>query len=131
MFDASADLGYPFTVGDTTGVAKTAVVAGLSDDAAGIGGAKLSLVFTQGAFPPGGALAFGIDRDTIADHAGGNSADLLAGSKVTARFVLADGVTKVKLSGTLVNRTGHGYSPDVGYGLINAQAALQALLTGQ
>ena len=67
-----------------------------------------------------------MDRDTTA-HSGGNSADLLAGSKVSAKFVLADG-SKVKLTGTLANKVGHGYSPDVGYGLIDADAALKSLL---
>ncbi len=30
--------------------------------------------------------------------------------------------------GTLKNKVGTGYSPDVGYGLINAEAALKKLL---
>ena len=41
--------------------------------------------------------------------------------------MLADG-SKVKLSGALANKVGRGYSPDVGYGLLNADAALKSLL---
>ena len=130
VFDDSPDNGYPFTVGDTINVAKTAVTAALTTGASGDASTKLGLIFDAGAFETGGAFDFGIDRDTIQDHSGGNSADLLANTKVLARFLLPDG-SKEKVTGTLVNQTGHGYSPDVGYGLINAKAALQALLGSQ
>ncbi len=125
-FELTSSTGYPFTVGELTTLVKTDVTASLSSGSTGQGGTKLTLLVTPGAFLSGGLLTFGADRDTTA-HSGGNSADLLAGSKVTAKFILADG-SKVKLSGALANKTGHGYSPDVGYGLINAQAALQSLL---
>ncbi len=126
VFDLTTDTGYPFTVGELTTISKTEVTGAVSDDAAGIGGTKLSVLVTPGVLFSGNTLAFGVDRDTTAGS-GGNSADLLAGSKITARFIQADG-SKVKLSGTLANQIGHGYSPDVGYGLINAAAALQSLL---
>ena len=126
IFDLSADKGYPFTVGELTNMAKTAVTAGIAEDPAGVSESKLAVLVTPGVFLPGKTLAFGIDRDKEDIHAGGNSADFLAGSKIAARFILADG-SKVKVTGTLTNKTGHGYSPDVGYGLINAEAALQAL----
>ncbi len=127
VFDLTLDDGFPFIVGPSTTVVKADVTAGVSDDAAGVTESKLSVLVTPGAFSSGNLLTFGIDRDDLSARAGGNSADLLAGSKVTARFILADG-SKVKLTGTLANKTGHGYSPDVGYGLINAEAALNRLL---
>ena len=130
VFDLTTATGYPFTVGELTTIPKEDVVGGVSDDAAGNVGAKLSVLVTPGVLLSGDTLAFGVDRDVATGTgagAGGNSADLLAGSNVTARFILADG-TKVKLTGTMANKVGHGYSPDVGYGLLNAYAALQSLL---
>ena len=130
VFDLTTATGYPFTVGELTSIPGTDVLGAVSDDAAGESGTKLAVTVTPGALLSGGTLAFGVDRDVATGTgagSGGNSADLLAGSPVTARFILADG-SKVKLSGTLANKTGHGYSPDVGFGLINAYAALQSLL---
>ena len=46
---------------------------------------------------------------------------------MVTRFILADG-SKLKLTGTFTNQVGQGYSADVGYGLINADAALKKLL---
>ena len=130
VFDLTTATGYPFTVGELTTIPKTDVIGGVSNDAAGKTGALLSVIVTPGVMLPGSTLAFGVDRDVASGtgaNAGGNSADLLAGSTVTARFILSDG-SKVRVSGTLANKTGNGYSPDVGYGLINAYAALQSLL---
>ncbi len=127
VFDATVDLGYPFTIGEATGVPKADVTAALSAGASGYANSRLSLAFTAGAFVPGALLAFGLDRDDQVTMRGGNSADLLATAAVKARIIAADG-SKVKLTGTFVNQTGHGYSPDVGYGLINAEAALKKLL---
>ncbi len=126
IFDLTSDKGYPFTVGELTSVPKADVTGEVSNDAAGASEAKVSVLMTPGVLLSGGTVAFGIDRDNDITRAGGNSADFLAGSKITARFILADG-SKVKLTGALANKTGHGYSPDVGYGLINAEAALKAL----
>ena len=129
VFDLTEATGYPFTVGELTTVPKADVTGSVSSDAAGEGGTKLSVLVTPGVLLSGGMLTFGVDRDVATGtgaFSGGNSADLLAGSALTARFILADG-SKIKLTGTLQNKTGHGYSPDVGYGLINAEAALQSL----
>ena len=73
-------------------------------------------------------MAFGIDRDLVATHAGGNSADLLSNAKVKVQ-VLDRGVATM-IKGKITNQTGTGYSPSVGYGLINAAAALQQLKAG-
>ena len=130
VFDPTTATGYPFTVGELTTIPKADVIGSLGSDAAGNSLSKLSVLVTPGALLSGDELTFGLDRDVATGDgagAGGNSADLLAGSTITARFILADG-SKVKLTGALANKTGHGYSPDVGYGLINAYAALQSLL---
>ncbi len=134
-FDESADVGslddgtggFPFTIGLVSGVEKSGITSTLTPNNVGNANAKLSVFASPGAFPSGGVISFGADRDVASLGDAGNDADLLAGSKVTARFILSDG-TKEKATGTLVNRTGHGYSPDVGFGLINAQAALNSLL---
>ena len=138
VFDESADNGYPFTIGQATGVSKDDVTASLSNgaDPSVGGGGKITLLFIPGTFLSGDTLAFGLDRDDALQsfdrddsplNAGGNSADLLSGATVKARFVLADG-TKLKLNSVFVNQVGQGYSADVGYGLINADDALKKLL---
>ncbi len=127
VFDLTEATGFPFTIGPLTTIVKTDVTEGVSNDTTGMTESKLSVLVTPGAFTSGNLLTFGIDRDDYTTRAGGNSADLLAGSKITARVLLGDG-SKVKLTGTLTNQVGHGYSPDVGYGLINAEAALKTLL---
>ena len=127
VFDLTEATGFPFTIGPLTTLVKADVTEGVSNDATGVTESKLTVLVTPGAFTPGNLLTLGIDRDDYTTRAGGNSADLLAGSKITARFLLGDG-SKVKLTGALANQVGHGYSPDVGYGLINAGAALKTLL---
>ncbi len=126
-FDESTDLGFPLTIGQATGVDTSVFISRLSTDGSGVADSQLFIKLPVGAFPSGGSLAFGIDRDNAMAGSGGNDADILAGSTVTVKFTLADG-TADKAVGTLANRIGAGYSPDVGYGLINAQAALAKLL---
>ena len=130
VFDLTTDNGFPFTIGAVGGgLTKTDVTETVGAGSAGIDGSKLTLSFAPGAFVSNGSISFGVDRDnaSLNPPSGGNSADLLAGGKVKIKILEADG-TKLKLNGVLSNVTGHGYSPDVGYGLINAQAALQKLL---
>jgi hypothetical protein len=121
-FDTSAGTGQPLKFGLAQGGLQTVDIA--AKPASG-NGPSLRLTATLGTFVPGAALSFGIGRD----DASGNpspSADQLAGATVTAKCVLADG-SRVNLTGAFANKTGHGYSPDVGYGLINAEAAFQSL----
>ena len=127
-FDKSTDNGFPFTIGQATDVVTTGLVNALSTGADDVTNARLLIKLPVGNFPSGGTLAFGIDRDdvTLSPPSGGNDADFLAGGTVTIKFVLADG-TAAKATGTFANKTGTGYSPDVGYGLINVQAALAKL----
>ena len=126
-FDESIDNGFPLTIGEATGVNTSGLVNHLSTDGSGVASSLLFIKLPADAFPSGGSLAFGIDRDNAAAGNGGNDADVLAGSTVTVKFILANGTTD-KAVGTLANKTGAGYSQDVGYGLINAQAALAKLL---
>ena len=91
---------------------------------------KLKLTFAAGSFLPGDTLTFGVDRDLQSIHAGGNSADLLPGATVQANF-LDNNMNLGKFTGTFANKIGQGYSPLVGYGLIDAAAALQSLESTQ
>ena len=127
-FDTSRDLGFPFTIGLASGVNTTGLISRLYEGGDHVAESRLVVKLPHGNFPSGGTLSFGIDRDDASAQppSGGNSADLLAGATVVAKFILADGTT-AKVTGKLVNKTGTGYSPDVGYGLINAEAALLKL----
>jgi hypothetical protein len=134
-FDESSDQGslssgiggFPFTIGLVKNVNVAGITSTLTANGAGKPRTKLSVIASAGAFPSGGLLSFGIDRDAVATGNGGNDADVLAGSTVTVRFTLANGHPD-SATATLTNKIGQGYSPDVGYGLINADAALKSLL---
>ncbi len=119
--------GYPFTIGLAQGVDASGITSTLGPNNAGTPRTKLTVHATRGSFPPSGVLSFGIDRNAIATMDSGNDADLLAGSVINVTFIRPDGKTDTA-TGTLVNDIGHGYSPDVGFGLINVDAALQSVL---
>ena len=111
-FDPSAQSGLPLTPGSaSTGVTITSPSPGARSSV---------LTLTFSGFATGTFLNFGIDRDLAATNSGGNSADLLAGAKVTATFSSGTSAT-----GVFVNNIGTGYSPLDGYGLINVPAALK------
>jgi hypothetical protein len=121
-FDTTASNGQPLIIGLAQGgLAKADIAA----KPAAASGATLGLVASAGTFVPGALFTFGIGRDDSSGNPS-PSADQLAGATVNVRCVLADG-SKVKFSGAFANKFGHGYSPDVGYGLINAEAAFQSL----
>ena len=126
-FDPTKASGFPFKISKADGTVKpdqvTATTSG--GDAEGNHPTKLTLVFTTYAMRSGDTLAFGIDRDLATTHAGGNSADLLAKTKIKARVL--DKGAAISLAGALANKVGTGYSPAVGYGLIDAAAALKLL----
>jgi hypothetical protein len=134
-FDESSDHGslssgiggFPFTIGLVKNVNTAGITSTLTANGGGKARTKLSVIAGPGAFPSGGLLSFGVDRDAIATGDGGNDADVLAGATVTVRFTLAGGGAD-SATGTLTNQYGHGYSPDAGYGLIDAEAALKSLL---
>jgi hypothetical protein len=117
VFDQDATVGFPFTVGTTTGVSASDVTATLSADRK-----TLTLTFAPGSFGAGDALNFGIDRDYAATFSSGNSADLLVGA--TAAFALTDGTA----AGVFVNAVGPaGFDNFTGFGLVDAQNAVQNL----
>ena len=128
-FDPTAASGFPFKVSKPDGTVKPGKVTAALNGSDPAHPGKLTLSFAAGALKSGGTLAFGIDRDLVATHAGGNSADLLARAKVKVQ-VLDKGVTST-LQGRLVNKIGTGDSPVVGYGLIDAAAALAQLAGSQ
>jgi hypothetical protein len=133
-FDQSSDEGsltsgvggFPFTIGLAKDVQTSGITSTVSNNSNGKVNARLDVFATPGSFPSGGLLSFGIDRDERSTHNGGNDADLLAGSTVIVHFLRPNGQSDMA-SGTFVNKIGKGYSPDVGFGLINAEAALQSL----
>lgn len=111
QFDPSADVGFPLTVGSSTGPVITSPLPTAPTQV-------LTLDFSG--FTSGNVLTFGIDRDIAALAGYGNSADLLGDAKVTGTV---NGYT-----GTLsfFNRSGTGYIYEDGYGLIDAKAAVDA-----
>jgi hypothetical protein len=118
-FDSDADLGHPFTVSESSaGVNLTSAVVQKGDK-------KLLLTFS--AFPSGGTLKFGIDRDIARYKSGGNSANQLLKAVVTSTLLPPSATKPVKQKGVFVNTLGAGYSPADGFGFINADAALKTL----
>ncbi|MEY2565354.1 MAG: hypothetical protein QOH88_3547 [Verrucomicrobiota bacterium] len=115
VFDQKTDLGFPFTVGANSG--GVSVSASFSPDLR-----VLTLDFGN-TFTPGKTISFGVDRDLVAIHAGGNSADLLAGADISA--VIDAGQT---LFGAFANQLGRSFVPTEGYGFTDAKAAVQAIL---
>lgn len=129
-FDPDPVRGFPFKISKADGTVLPANVAATFRGKDAAHPTKLALKFAAGSFQPGDTLAFGVDRDLQSLHAGGNSADLLAGATIKAKY-LDSHTTKGSVTGTFANKTGQGYSPLVGYGLIDAAAALKKFQSGQ
>lgn len=127
QFDPNPDTGVPFAIGQTSGGVNAAgVTAGVSSTGDGQNNV-LTLTFATGAFPGGGTLRFGIDRDFVGNTAGvDNSADYLAGAVVNLGFANAQDATGT-ISGTLQNQVGFDYSPASGFGNILAADAINVL----
>jgi len=148
VFDERADAGLPFVVGLAQGVDTVHVEHAFQDPAnpPGVAGQwkMLRLRFLAYGFGDGDLLAFAVDRDEAdaigpAGAVAGQSADLLGNgillpsgeSALTgARFfgTFQGNAPGERFQGTLVNRIGQGYSPLDGYGFINAEAAVNAVL---
>ena len=111
-FNPSTRTGFPFTVGTSS--------PGVTVSAAATGRPK-SLTVTFGGLTSGNFASFGIEPDIASINQIADSADLLARATVTA--TLSGGTT---LTGTFMNKIGTGYSPNDGFGLIDAVAALKA-----
>ncbi|MBV9127361.1 MAG: S8 family serine peptidase [Verrucomicrobia bacterium] len=135
-FDPSLSTGQPFTVGSVTGGASPGVSAQLKGIVTGRGRSAVTiptqLLLTFSNFPSGGTLSFGIDRDLKSTSSGGNSADALAGATVSATTSSTQRGARPNAAngGVFRNNIGTGYTPVDGFGLINAEAALNLLLGG-
>jgi hypothetical protein len=81
-----------------------------------------TLTMTITGLQSGGFLQFGVGRSQKSDAQDGLSADLLGGATVTA--TLAN--PAATLTGTIVNKTGTGYGPGDGWGLVDAVKAIKA-----
>ncbi len=143
-FDPAAtsfeDLGFPFTVGGTSGglnpgsVDATFAVPGGGTAVAGQF-RHMTLNFNQG-LRRGQSLQFGIDRDLALspfhDTSEGNGADELGGATfIPQRNVARDGLVFIatradgrQIVGTMRNRIGSGWTPIDGFGVIDAQKAV-------
>jgi hypothetical protein len=115
VFDESMSTGFPFTVGSKP--AGVTVSHTLSPD-----NRVLTITFGN-TFHPGQSISFGIDRDYSEVHSGGNSADLLAGADITATID-----SSTTLLGAFANLLGAGFTFVDGYGLVNAQAAVESIV---
>ena len=125
-FDPNPVTGFPFKISKPDSTVLPANVKAKFQGSDPAHPTRLKLTFATGGFLPGDTLTFGVDRDLQSIHAGGNSADLLPDATIQANF-LNNHTTQGKLTGTFANKLGQGYSPLVGYGLIDAAAALQSL----
>jgi hypothetical protein len=114
VLDPSADLGFPFTVGQNNGA--ISVTSSLSADQ------RVLTLFFGDTFTPGKVLTFGIDRDLAGIKAGGNSADVLGGGSVIAT------INSVPRFGAFGNQIGHGFTPLDGQGLIDARLAVETIV---
>src|ERR1700737_661888 len=76
-------------------------------------------------FHPGQSISFGIDRDiaALSPPSGGNSADLLAAADIKATVD-----SSTILLGAFANVLGTGFTFADGYGLLNAQSAIESIL---
>jgi hypothetical protein len=137
--------GQPFVVGRTVGLSPLDALATLSlpADPPGVAGQwkQLDITFLPGSFASGDLLSFGIDRDETDvsgpnGAVGGNSADLLGGGVlIPSGRVLPGGASffgefegGFGFRGEFHNLLGRGYSQLDGYGFINAEAAVRAVL---
>jgi len=138
--------GQPFVIGRTIGLSAADVTATFSLPAAppGLPGQwkQLNLSFAAGAFDSGDLLSFGVDRDEadgagpVTPAAGGNSADLLGdGVTIPSGRIVPSGASFFgfydngdRFQGRFFNLIGHGYSQVDGFGFVNAEAAVNAVL---
>lgn len=129
-------VGFPFTIGDTSGGLKAASVSATFSGPNGTGQFRtMTLTFSKG-LKKGQTLKFGVDRDLAVSGFGGsnegNGADELGGAVVLPSGEkdpsgLLFTVTRTSgrsTSGQLRNKLGSGFSPVDGYGLVDAEEAV-------
>ena len=134
-------LGFPFTLGNLSGVMASDITGTLSNQApppAIVGNHfyTLTIDIAPGALTRREGFNFGVDRDEADAFGpngtvGGNSADLLGANVLIPEGTLAPGgmtfsgmTSNGSFSGVFQNRIGKGYSVLDGYGFINAEAAV-------
>ena len=144
VFDERADLGLPFVIGTAKGVDPARVRAVFSQpaDPPGVAGQwkQLRLRFLDG-LGRNDLVAFATDRDEAdaigpAGAVAGASADLLGGGVLLpSGEILPDGARffgsfddGTQFRGRMRNEIGTGYSRLDGYGFINAERAVNAVL---
>lgn len=115
-FDATADTGFPFTLGRLVGISANNITTNIAPGTDG--SVQLTIGFAPGTFTSAVSVSFGIDRDFVGDG-GGNSADLLQRANVSANL------RKGRVFGGVMNKFGTGYSIADGFGLIDAFTAAQ------
>ncbi len=133
-----SDGGFPFTVGATSGGLNPADVgASFAGQTAPGQFRRLILTFAGKGLARGRGLAFGIDRDEAHTAAGdareGNGADSLGGAtfipqRIPEPFGLVFIATRTdgrRFVGAIRNRLGHGWTPLDGYGVIDAEKAVE------
>jgi hypothetical protein len=138
--------GQPFVVGRTVGLTPADVTGTFSQPAnpPAVAGQwkQLDLSFGAGSFRSGDLLSFGVDRDEadgagpVTGAAGGNSADLLGGGILIPSGQFVPGGASFfgryeggnTFRGEFSNLIGRGYSQLDGYGFVNAEAAVKAVL---
>ncbi len=126
VFDENATTGYPFTQGNVgTSDAGGATLQMTPQPALSTDRSTATLLF--GGFNPGLAVTFGVDRDVAGINAYGNGVDQLQGSTFIATLVGVGG--PITIQGTFTNLYSRVYNYKAGYGLIDAQAAVNRLLT--
>jgi hypothetical protein len=136
-------VGFPFTVGDTSGGLKSSTVSASYAQPYGAGQYRqLKVTFSKG-LKKGQTLKFGIDRDLAVSFSGstpggpslvneGNGADELGGgvllpsgekdkSGLTLTVVRTSGRST---SGEMRNKLGSGFTVVDGYGLVDAEEAV-------
>jgi len=120
-FDNRPPNGLPFLVDATTGrpvpTARARVFSGGSS-----GKSSVTIPFSN--FEPGDTFSFSIGFDDDDTDSYGYNADELGGATLSATV---SGVAS-PYSGTLVNQLGRAYNYKAGYGLLDAEAALNMLL---
>ncbi len=126
-FDEDATLGTPFVIGGVTGSPSLsgdpAVGTGASStNAAG----KLTLNFTN--FTSGSTMSFGIDRDEDLTNNSGNGADEIGGLSTAGGATFTAVVDGVTYTGKFFNDLRGTYHYKAGYGLIDAQSAVNTVL---
>lgn len=127
-FDTNSFTGFPFTISSAVGVNPKSVTATVKTPAGANSAAdsQVVLAFPANAFKPGASLSFGIGRSAASNGDRVNSADRLASATVVVQVQPKTGA-KVSASGALSNQIGTGYNPVDGFGLIDAQRALELL----